>query len=306
MDLDTVADELYALPRDEFTSARDERARQARADGDRELAGRIGRLRKPSTAAWLANLLAREQPDEVGGLVELGDALRRAHSELDGEALRRLSGQRHELVAALAGQARELGRAAGHQVSDSASRELEDTFTAALGDPDAARTLAAGRLTTALQPGAGDGWGWPTGGADQLSGQRGGDRAVRREREQTDRRAGRRGRGTQTKRRDDRQHEQRDRLQRDLDAARRAVSEAEASLHDAAESLRRAERAENEADTAVADRRAELEAAERAAAGAADDRSAARRGHDAAEARAREAQQRADDLDEQLDRLGGG
>lgn len=281
MDLDTVTDELYALPREEFTSARNERARQARADGDRELATRIDRLRKPSTAAWLANLLAREQPDEVSGLIELGDALRRAHSELDGEALRQLSGQRHELVAALAGQARQLGHAAGHQVSDSVSRELEDTFTAALGDPDAARALAAARLTTALQPGTGDGWGWPAGGAEQVSGQRG-DSAASNDRGQ------------------------RDRLQRDLDAARREASEAQASLHDAADSLRRAERAEHEANAAVTDRRAELDAAEGAAGDAADGTAAARRDHEAADRRAREAQQRADDLDRRLDRLGDG
>jgi hypothetical protein len=302
MDLDTVSDELYALPRDEFVAARDERAREARSDGDRKLATEIGRLRKPSTAAWLANLLAREQPAEIDGLVELGDALRRAHSELDGEALRRLSGQRHELVAALAGQARRLGRSAGQPVSEGVSRELEDTFTAALGDPDAARALAAGRLTSALQPGASDGGGWPSGGGEQAGRQRGGDRAARREREEPDRQEepDRRSQGTQ------RQRRQRDRLQRDLDAARRAASEAESSLRDAADSLRRAERAEEDAKAAVADRRAELQAAERAADEAADDNAAARRRHDAADRQAREAQQRADDLDRRLDRLDDG
>lgn len=271
MDLDSVSDELYALPRDGFVAARDERAREARSEGDRALATEIGRLRKPSTAAWLANLLAREQPEEIDGLVELGDALRRAHSELDGEALRRLSGQRHELVAALAGQARRLGRSAGQAVSEGVSRELEDTFTAALGDPDAARALAAGRLTSGLQPGASDGWCWPSGGAEQAGRQRGGEQAGR-----------------------------------DLDAARRAATEAEAALRDAADSLRRAERAEEDAKAAVADRRAELQAAERAAAEAADDNAAARRRHDAADRQAREAQQRADDLDRRLDRLDNG
>lgn len=302
MDLDTVSDELYALPRDEFVAARDERAREARSEGDRALATEIGRLRKPSTAAWLANLLAREQPEEIDGLVQLGDALRRAHSELDGEALRRLSGQRHELVAALAGRARRLGRSAGQAVSEGVSRELEDTFTAALGDPDAARALAAGRLTSALQPGASDGWGWPSGGAEQAGRQRGGEQAGRREREEPDRReeAGRRSGGTQ------RQRRQRDRLQRDLDAARRAATEAESALRDAADSLRRAERAEEDVKAAVADRRAELQAAERAADEAADDNAAARRRHDAADRQAREAQQRADDLDRRLDRLDDG
>lgn len=266
MDLDTVADELYALPRGDFIEVRDERLRQARADGDRELATEIGRLRKPSTAAWLVNRLAREQPDEINALVELGDALRRAHSDLDGEALRRLSGQRHELVVALAGQARQVGRSAGHRVSETVSRELEDTFTAALGDPDVARVLAAGRLTSGRQPGASEGWGWPSGDAGEPGGQ------------QHD--------GAQQR-----------------DDARQAASDAEASLRDAAASLSRAEHNEDEANQAVADRRAELQAAERAADEAANETAAARRNRDAAGRQAREAweaQQRADDLDRRL------
>lgn len=297
MDLDSITDELYALPRDEFTAVRDTRVRQARADADRELATEIGRLRKPSTAAWLANLLAREQPAEIDGLVALGDSLRQAHSELDGEALRRLSGRRHELVAALAGQACQLGRSAGHRVSDSVRRELEDTFTAALGDPEAARTLAAGRLTSGLRPGTGDGWGWPSAGGEQRGDtrQRDSDRSGRQPRpagEQPDRR------GAQ------RQRQQGDLLRRDLEAARRAASDSEASLRDATSSLSRAERNEDQAHQAVTERRAELQAAERAADEAADATAAARRSHEIVERQAREAQQRADDLDRQLDRLG--
>lgn len=280
MDLDTVADELYALPRDEFIGVRDERVRQARAEGDRELATEISRLRKPSTAAWLVNLLAREQPDEINGLVELGEALRRAHSELDGEALRRLSGQRHDLVAALTGQAHQLGRSADHPVSDSVSRELEDTFTAALGDPDAARVLAAGRLSSGLQPAASDGWGWPSGGGGQQDGSDPGDQQRGRER-----RTG-----------------QREQLQRDLDAARRAASDSEAMLRDAADSLHRAERNEEAANQAVIERRTELEAAEHAADDATDEKTAAHRSHETVSRQAREAQQRADDLERRLER----
>ncbi len=294
MDLDAVTDELYALPRDEFIAARDERARRARAEGDRELAAEIGRLRKPSTAAWLANLLARERPDEIGGLVELGEALRRAHSELDGETLRRLSGQRRELVTALTGQARALGNSAGQRISDAVSRELEDTFTAALADPDAARLLAAGRLTSGLPPGGGDGFGWPGGSTRHPAADRG---AQRRERTDTDRRQ---------RRPQQRQRQEQDRLRSDLDAARTAVADAEAAVSGATDDLSRAERTEDEATTAVADRRAELQAAERAAEEAAGETAAARRAQQAAERQVREARQRADDLERGLERLEDG
>lgn len=59
MDIDDVADELYAVLPAEFTATRDDRARAARRAGDRELARRISTLRKPTLGAWAANLLVR-------------------------------------------------------------------------------------------------------------------------------------------------------------------------------------------------------------------------------------------------------
>ncbi|HEY4421440.1 MAG TPA: hypothetical protein VGN22_18080, partial [Pseudonocardia sp.] len=151
-DLDPVADELYALPRDEFTAARNAAAKRARQSGDKKLAEQIQALRRPSTAAWLANLLSREHPDEVKALVNLGDGLRAAQDQLEGEALRRLSQQRHEVVHGLVEQARALARSAGNPASDAVTRELEDTFTAAVNSSAAAEAVAGGRLTSALDP----------------------------------------------------------------------------------------------------------------------------------------------------------
>lgn len=147
---DAIADELYGLDRDEFIAARDERAAQARAAGDKDLAKRIKALRKPTLAAWLVNRLAREEPDEVARLGKLGDELRQAHSELAGAALRTLSRRRHELVQSLTDRAERLAESA---VSESVSREVYDTLDAALTDPDSADAVAEGRITTALQPG---------------------------------------------------------------------------------------------------------------------------------------------------------
>jgi hypothetical protein len=50
-ELDEVAVELYALNPDEFTSARDERVREARGRGDAALAREISKLRKPTQRA---------------------------------------------------------------------------------------------------------------------------------------------------------------------------------------------------------------------------------------------------------------
>jgi len=151
VDAEDVADELYALPPEEFIAARREREAQARAAGDRDLAKEIAALAKPSTAAWVANLLAREQRAEIEGLVDLGDLLREAQENLDGEELRALDVQRRRLVAALARQGRALANAHGHPVSTAVADQVEETLRAALADPDAAGALAAGRLTTALR-----------------------------------------------------------------------------------------------------------------------------------------------------------
>lgn len=139
-----MADELYGLPRDEFTRARDERAKHAKSEGERDLAAAIGRLRRPTVAAWLVNQLARQQPRRLGELAELGEAMRGAHANLDGAELRRLSGQRRELIAELTRLTRELGE----PVSESVGRELEDVFATALTTPEAARMLARGRLAS--------------------------------------------------------------------------------------------------------------------------------------------------------------
>jgi hypothetical protein len=156
VNLDSAADNLYALTPDEFTSARSTCEKQAKSDGDRALAAAIHKLRRPSASAWLANQLSRQHVEELSELLELGEAMRAATSQLRGSTLRELSKQRQQIVHALTALARRSALDAGHRVSDSAARELEQTLHAALADPIAADELSAGRLTRAL---ASDGFG---------------------------------------------------------------------------------------------------------------------------------------------------
>ncbi|MDX3234232.1 hypothetical protein PV392_00730 [Streptomyces sp. ME03-5709C] len=149
-DLDQVADELYRLPPSRFTTAREAHARAARTAGDRALGGAITALRRPTTSAWAANLLARERRSEIGPLLRLGEALRRAHRDLDGERLRRLNRRQRELVQALSRQAEHLAADAGHPLAEQAVREVEQTLHAALADPDAGAAFTEGRLTRPL------------------------------------------------------------------------------------------------------------------------------------------------------------
>ncbi|WP_092196102.1 hypothetical protein [Blastococcus tunisiensis] len=150
MDLDEVADELYAVPPEEFIALRKARQNEARADGDKALAKEIGALPKPSAAAWAANLLVREQRAEIEGLVELGSLLREAQENLAGDQLRALDVQRRQLLTALTRQARALANDQGHPVSTSVATQIEETLRAAMSDPEAGRALLTGRLTSPM------------------------------------------------------------------------------------------------------------------------------------------------------------
>lgn len=151
MDIDSVADELYALAPEDFTGARTAREKEAKAAGDKELAAAIHQLGRPNLVAWLANQLVRERADEIGPLLELGAALREATAALSGPDLRDLSRQQHQVVYALVQQAKSLARSMGRKVSPDTERGLEDSLHAALADETAAEELLAGRLTTSLQ-----------------------------------------------------------------------------------------------------------------------------------------------------------
>lgn len=149
-DLLDVADELYALPPGEFTPSRNQRAKQARADGDKDLAARIQQLRKPSLAAWVVNMLMRYDAEEMAQVLDLGVSLREAQANLDGEALRELTRQRRRLVAAMVGKARQLAYDLGEKVSDPVARQVEDTLHAAMVDEQAATAVRSGLLTEPL------------------------------------------------------------------------------------------------------------------------------------------------------------
>ncbi|HEY0239422.1 MAG TPA: hypothetical protein VGC37_12310, partial [Friedmanniella sp.] len=148
-DLEDAASELYALAPEEFVGARTARVKQARAAKDRALADQIGALRKPTRTAWLVNLLAREDPDAVGTLLGLGDALRTAQDQRDGGALRDLSAQRRRQIDALVRRGTALARDAGHPPSESTLNEAAQTLQAALGDAKVAEQVRGARLAGA-------------------------------------------------------------------------------------------------------------------------------------------------------------
>ncbi|MGP4114702.1 hypothetical protein ACTWP5_27820, partial [Streptomyces sp. 4N509B] len=146
-ELDEVADRLYAKRPEEFTAARKDAVAEARRAGDRPLAQAVGRLRRPTRAAWACNLLAHREPEASEQLLRLGEALRQAHHDLDRDQLRTLTGQQRQVVGALARRAVRLTEEAGQRIGPDAQREVEQALHAVLADPEAAERWAAGHLT---------------------------------------------------------------------------------------------------------------------------------------------------------------
>ncbi|BDO42242.1 hypothetical protein [Cellulomonas sp. NTE-D12] len=146
-----VAVELYGLPLEQFTAARDAHAKELRREGDRTVAAQVSRLPKPSVAAWAVDLLVRHERDLVEQLVEVGAALREAQETLAGEQLRELDRERRRLLTAIGQQARALAEAQGQHLSDSVLGQVQATVHAAMADPAAAAAVRSGVLTTSLE-----------------------------------------------------------------------------------------------------------------------------------------------------------
>lgn len=147
MSIEEVAQQLYGLAPEDFTSARNARVKEVRAAGEPELAAEVQALRKPTTGAWLLNQLVRRHGEEVQRVLELGAQLRAAQGTLSADELRGLDRQRRQLTRAVAGQARALGREAGRRVTDQVTADVEETLRSAMVDAAAGAALSTGLLT---------------------------------------------------------------------------------------------------------------------------------------------------------------
>lgn len=146
-ELTPVADRLYAVSADAFTEARNTAARET---GDKALAARIKKLKKPSVAAWAVNLLVRRESGQIDSVLELAESLRAAAEALDGDELRALTRQRRQLTTALASSARSLAHESGVRLTGPVVEQVEGMLNAAMLDPVAARAVRTGRVLTAF------------------------------------------------------------------------------------------------------------------------------------------------------------
>lgn len=146
-DLLEIADDLYALALAEFTPARDARAKELKGT---PLAAAVKALRKPSTSAWVVNLLVRREAGQVEQVLSVGAALREAQQAMSAGELRTLTRQRRQVTAAVTTQARRLAGEEGLRVTDAVAEQVEATLTAAMVDAGCGRAVRSGLLVTAL------------------------------------------------------------------------------------------------------------------------------------------------------------
>ncbi len=143
--IDTDLDDLFRTPPERFTARRKELVAAARKRGDPDAARTVGAARRPTTAAWLVNLLVLTDTTVRPRLAELRQDLRAAHTEMDGPRIRELSKKQrvlmHELTAAALAATRQ-----AHPTS-ALREEVSGTLQAAVADPDV--TARLGRLTKA-------------------------------------------------------------------------------------------------------------------------------------------------------------
>jgi hypothetical protein len=147
--VDEAAGRLYGLPLEDFTRERDAAARELRKAKDREAADKVGKLPKPSQAAWAANALVRERRDLVDALLDAVDELRAAQQGAvagkGAATLRDAAAAEREAVDALVSVAKDL-KPGGRKPSAATLGRLRTTLQAAATDDGVRDALDRGRV----------------------------------------------------------------------------------------------------------------------------------------------------------------
>lgn len=152
-DLERELDKLYDLPLEQFTKARNDLAARLRKAHQSAAAEDVRTLRKPTTVAWAANRLARDEPKLVRALLAAGEQLRDTQQRaLAGKAepddVGAAASDERDAVRALLAAAR--GRL-GSRATPTLLDKLSQTLRAAAVDPDARPLLERGRLSEELK-----------------------------------------------------------------------------------------------------------------------------------------------------------
>jgi hypothetical protein len=257
---EAVAAELLRAPLEDFVALRKEAAKSEPA---------VAKLPKPSLAAWSLNVCAHDNARSLGALLDTGAALREAQVAGDAGRMRELTDSAHKQVGAIVGAV---------TAGDAVKAQVEQTLRAAMSDTAAADAVQAGLLVAALAPAgfgdvdlsgsvAGSPPARPTRPVLRVVPSKEGSKARQQAVDAVEsakaalkesKRELAAAEAELTKR--ERQHSN---AQRDRDRIAEALAGADSELREAATRLKRARRAKESADSAVAKARAAVAAADR-------------------------------------------
>ncbi|WP_353650908.1 hypothetical protein ABLG96_08450 [Nakamurella sp. A5-74] len=143
--------ELYTGPPAEFVVRRKNLVAAVRAAGDKEAARAVAALRKPTTPAWVVNLLA-EDGRTAPELLELAAEIAAAVTAGERAELRTLAAAQRILVIDVLERAAELAAASGTTIPPAAAEVVEAAVRGVLTDPSTAEQLFTGVLVELPDP----------------------------------------------------------------------------------------------------------------------------------------------------------
>ena len=154
--LDRELDELYGLPLDEWTRARNDLATRLKKAHQTEQSEQVRGLRKPSVVAWAVNQLARREPKRVEALLRAGERLRAAQEQaLRGKAaasdVNAAARAERDAVRDLVFAARDVLEEAGHAASPATLDRVSQTLRAGAVDERGRELLTRGRFDEELK-----------------------------------------------------------------------------------------------------------------------------------------------------------
>jgi hypothetical protein len=152
-DLDKRLAPLYRDPPEDFVRQRDALAKQLREDGDRDVAARVKKLRRPSQSAWLINRVGVDEPERARDLVEAADNLATAQQRMleeggDASELRSAARAERERVEEMVSAARRVAAEHPKPINEAMIERVAQTLQAAGSNPDLRDQLLRGRVET--------------------------------------------------------------------------------------------------------------------------------------------------------------
>lgn len=148
--LRAAVEQLYAAVPARFTPLRAELVAQAKAAGDKVLAASVGKLRKPTVAAWAVNHFVREHGSELDELRAFAELLREAQRTLDADQLRILGRERARRVDEVGERIAAAAAEAGQSMGPAVVQEVRDTLIALIADEEAEASVLTGALVRSL------------------------------------------------------------------------------------------------------------------------------------------------------------